>query len=114
MLQGVEWWHGAHGQAAIAWSLGNFVFKNRDPEKRRTGLLEASFARTAPDEAPALEALAFIPMTIDATTFRPRPATDVEARATARALSERSLSFGTTVAADGDRLVFEPGLGEAR
>lgn len=75
VLQGFEW----RGEAAIAWSLGNFVFANRDPDKRRTGLLEARFlpATSAPvgsgqRSAPRLIELAFTPMTIAPETFTPR------------------------------------------
>jgi poly-gamma-glutamate synthesis protein (capsule biosynthesis protein) len=83
VLQGFEW----RGDAAIAWSLGNFVFANRDPDKRRTGLLEARFASAmgaSPGDvastagAPRLVELAFTPMTIAPETFTPRLATPRE------------------------------------
>jgi len=104
VLQGIAWRETPHGEAAIAWSLGNFVFKNRDPEKRRTGLLEATFIASAADHPPLLHALAFTPMTIDATTFRPRPATRTEAAATARAIAERSTRFGVRVTTNAGKL----------
>ncbi len=40
VLQGITLRDGPHGRVPIAWSLGNFVFKNRDPDKRRTGILQ--------------------------------------------------------------------------
>lgn len=117
VLQGFTWRETPHGEAAIAWSLGNFVFKNRDPDKRRTGLLEATFITSAADRPPTLDALAFIPMTIDARTFRPRPATAAEAAATARALAERSERMRVHVRAAPDRIALHhagPSVDEAQ
>jgi len=106
VLQGVEWRDGPHGRAAIAWSLGNFVFKNRDPDKRRTGLLEVVVTRRDGDGVARVSEVALRPMTIDVRTFRPRRATAGEADEHARVMAKRSAPFGTVVQRDGERLVF--------
>lgn len=105
VLQGASW----RGDGAIAWSLGNFVFTNRDPDKRRSGVLVASFTPGARDEPPRLAALALAPVTIDRRTLRPRPATTREARDHLTTLGARSRPFGTSVHLDArGLLVFEP------
>jgi len=104
VMQGVELRTGPYGPAAIAWSLGNFVFRNSDPDKRRSGIFEATFTRTA--TAPALSAASLTPMTIDARTFAPREATAREVEQHLAAMTKRSQPFGTTVRLAGGRLEF--------
>lgn len=104
VLQGVEW----RGGSAIAWSLGNFVFRNRTPDKRMTGLLLARFEPDRDGGAPALTTLKLMPMTIDPRTFRPRPAIAKETREHLEVLTARSRSFGTEVSLTEGVLRFRP------
>lgn len=95
VLQGFEW----RGATPIAWSLGNFVFSNREPKKRWTGMLVATFTEGR------VAALAFEPMTIDPRTFRPVPS---DARAAAKRLAALSSARVTVDAGDGKRLLIAP------
>lgn len=99
VLQGVELRRaspdasGARLQA-IAWSLGNFVFRNRTPEKRQTAVLHATLHLDG--TRLELEALALLPVHSDRALL-PRPATRPEAAAIARLIAERSDRYGTGV-----------------
>jgi poly-gamma-glutamate capsule biosynthesis protein CapA/YwtB (metallophosphatase superfamily) len=104
VLQGVSF----RADGAIAWSLGNFVFTNRTPEKRRSGMLEATLAKSDAGP-PQLERLVLVPVTIDAATLRPRPATERERRDHLATLSARSRPFGTRVELVADAIVFSRG-----
>ncbi|PKN56224.1 MAG: hypothetical protein CVU56_17355 [Deltaproteobacteria bacterium HGW-Deltaproteobacteria-14] len=95
VLQGVEW----RGDAAIAYSLGNFVFTNRTPLKRQTGVLAV---RLSGDDPPRLLEVALVPAIIRVPGFAPTPATPREAGAIAEALTTASRPFKTRVALDPD------------
>ncbi len=98
VLQGITFRDGPQGRVPIAWSLGNFVFKNRDPDKRRTGILQLTLGATGID-------VAMLPVTIDVRTFRPRPATAQEAAEHLVVMTKRSP--GTKVTLVSGRLRFE-------
>lgn len=85
---------------AIAWSLGNFVFRNRTPEKRQTAILHATLAVNG--SRLTLEQLALLPVHSDRELL-PRPATRQEAAAIARLIAERSDRYdtGVTLTPDG-------------
>lgn len=95
VLEGVELGDGARG--AIAYSLGNFLFRNVDADKRRSGILEATLVKDL-DGRPRLAGLALRPVTIDGATWLPRLATPSEAAETARVMADRSRPFGTKAA----------------
>ena len=95
VLQGVEW----RGGAAIAYSLGNFVFTNRTPLKRQTGVLTV---RLSGDTPPRLVDVALVPAVIRVPSFAPTPATPREASAIAEALTAASRPFGTRVTVEPD------------
>ncbi|TNF29777.1 MAG: CapA family protein [Deltaproteobacteria bacterium] len=101
VLQGVEW----RGDAAIAYSLGNFVFTNRTPLKRQTGVLAV---RLSGDSPPRLEEIALLPAHIRVPSFAPTPATPSEAAALRDALADYSRPFETRVDLVDDRIVFRP------
>lgn len=99
VLQGVELRREAPGSPgsrpqAIAWSLGNFVFRNRTPEKRQTAILHATLRVN--DSRLTLEQLALLPVHSDRELL-PRPATRREAESIARKVAERSARYGTGV-----------------
>lgn len=85
---------------AIAWSLGNFVFRNRTPEKRQSAILHATLRVN--DSRLTLEDLALLPVHSDRELL-PRPATGPEAAAIARLIGERSARYGAkaTLTPDG-------------
>jgi len=101
VLQGVEW----RGEAAIAYSLGNFVFTNRTPLKRQTGVLSV---RLTGDDPPRLAEVALLPAVIRVPSFAPTPATAAETIALRDALRDASRAFGTRVEVHDGRLVFLP------
>ncbi|MCC6622194.1 MAG: CapA family protein [Deltaproteobacteria bacterium] len=112
VLEGVALPHDP-GDAVVAYSLGNFLFVNRDADKRRSGVLEVTIspgALAGPGAQgatrPVITRVALAPVTIDARTYLPRPATDAEARQTVKVLADRSRPFGTRVDWDGARVVF--------
>lgn len=92
VLHGVELIPTPHGGAAIAWSLGNFLFKNRTPEKRMSGVLKARLEQHGADLSLAGTELL---LTHSDESLRPRPATSREAQAIARLVTARSRAFGT-------------------
>jgi poly-gamma-glutamate synthesis protein (capsule biosynthesis protein) len=83
---------------AIAWSLGNFVFRNRTPEKRQSGVLRLTLS-TPTSGRPSLTHLELLPTHSDKALL-PRPATTPEARAIAALITDRSQRFGTRTAFD--------------
>jgi len=83
---------------AIAWSLGNFVFRNRSPEKRQSGVLRATLT-TPTSGRPTLDGLELLPTHSDKALL-PRPATTIEARAIATLVTDRSQRFGTRATFD--------------
>jgi poly-gamma-glutamate synthesis protein (capsule biosynthesis protein) len=99
VLQGVELREGA----AIVYSLGNFVFVNREPVKRRTGVLAV---RLTEDEVPRLAEVAILPAIIGVADFAPRPASGNDKEAIVARLESGSRRFGTVVRDLGDRVVF--------
>jgi hypothetical protein len=108
VLEGVEFSTGG----AIAYSLGNFVFKNTPEydhvDKRRSGILEAVLEKGPGDARARLKELAVVPVTLDPQTFRPRVSKEGPERDdVVQVLTERSAPFGTKARLDGDRLVFE-------
>jgi poly-gamma-glutamate capsule biosynthesis protein CapA/YwtB (metallophosphatase superfamily) len=98
VLQGVE----RRGDAVIVYSLGNFVFVNRAPEKRRTGVLSV---RLSPDDA--LSEVALLPGVIHPSRFTPEPATAEQRQDLVSRLSEYSSRFGVVAVETGDRITFE-------
>ena len=98
VLQGLELRkttaNGAPRLQAIAWSLGNFVFRNRTPEKRQTAVLHATLRQN--DSRLELDALSMLPVHSDRELL-PRPASPREAQAIARTIRERSARYGTEV-----------------
>ena len=100
VLQGIE----RRADAAIAYSLGNFVFANRDPIKRRTGVLAI---RLTEDSPPRLAEVALLPAVISAVDFVPRPATQIERGEIHERMAAGSKRFGTVVREVGDRLIFD-------
>lgn len=99
VLQGIE----RRGEAVIAYSLGNFVFTNRTPEKRMTGVLEAT-VRLARG-APALAEVAFVPAMIDVATFAPAPATGKARAAVVARMTTLSAALGAHLDDRGGRLL---------
>jgi poly-gamma-glutamate capsule biosynthesis protein CapA/YwtB (metallophosphatase superfamily) len=93
VLQGVELRRGARLQA-IAWSLGNFVFRNRTPEKRQTAILRATLSLTR--DRLTLSTLALLPVHSD-DGLLPRPARPSEAKAITRRIADLSERYGTLV-----------------
>lgn len=104
VLQGIEW----RGGSAIAYSLGNFMFVNRDLDKRSAGILQARLAR-GPDGHPRLAALALLPTVTALATFAPAPATGSEIARIATLMTTRSRTWQTRVVRTGSTLTFEPG-----
>lgn len=103
VLQGVEYYKGK----PIAYSLGNFVFTNRTPAKRETGVLSVQLTRTGPTR---LTKLALLPATIAIRGgFVPKPSTDKQRRETADHLREWSEPFGTQVELRDEGIIFSPG-----
>ena len=103
VLQGVEFYRGV----PIAYSLGNFVFTNRTPAKRETGILSVRVSNKAPF---VVQEFALLPATIAIHGgFVPRLSTTKEREATHQHLNEWSRPFGTRVRAEGRALIFEPG-----
>lgn len=100
VLQGVELRKGLRLQA-IAWSLGNFVFRNRTPEKRQTAVLHLTLTKEG--ERLVLAQLSLLPVHSDKDLL-PRPATPREAQAITRLIAERSERYGTHVTLSGDRI----------
>ena len=101
VLQGVEHYRGA----PIVYSLGNFVFTNRDPDKRETGLLSVRMTTRGPA---AVTELALVPAVIDPRGFFPRPARPRERARTVERLRRWSRRLNTRVKAIDDRAVFSP------
>lgn len=89
VLQGIE----RRGDAAIAYSLGNFVFTNRTPVKRMTGVLEAR-VRLGPGGAVALDEVAFLPAMIALPSMSPAPAKGGERAAVVARLTALSAALG--------------------
>ncbi len=83
---------------AIAWSLGNFVFRNRTLEKRQSGVLRLALS-TPTSGRPTLTHLELLPTHSDKTLL-PRPAKGSEARAIAALVTDRSQRFGTRTTFD--------------
>ena len=104
--------HEWRGGAAIAYSLGNFMFVNRDPDKRSAGILQAHLTRGA-DGRPQLVSLALTPTVTALATFAPAPARGRDAERIATLMTKRSGRWQTRVVQTGDTLVFEPGQAPA-
>ncbi len=99
VLQGVELRNGA----AIAYSIGNALFSNRDPDKRRSGVLAVTLTG---DSSLTLSELALWPAEIHPGDFTLRPATEKQRTATLARLRTTSAPFGTRVEERDGRLVF--------
>ena len=104
VLQGIEW----RGGSAIAYSLGNFMFVNRDLDKRSAGILHAGLAR-GPDDRPRLTTLALTPTVTDLVTFAPALATPRDAERIAALLAARSRPWQTRIARAGNTLAIHAG-----
>ncbi|MFT7578796.1 MAG: poly-gamma-glutamate capsule biosynthesis protein CapA/YwtB (metallophosphatase superfamily) [Myxococcota bacterium] len=102
VFQGVEF----YGGGAIAYSLGNFVFTNRTPAKRRTGVLTAE---VTPGPQGQLRRLALHPSVISVRGFFPKRATAREAADLRERLTEYSAPWGTKVSLEDGLIVFRPG-----
>lgn len=101
VLQGVEL---APDEAPIVYSLGNFLFINKKLDKRRSGILDVTLV--VRDGHLALDTLTMRPMIIDASSYRPRPASAAEAADTTATLRARSAELGTDVSLVDGHLVF--------
>jgi hypothetical protein len=112
VLQGIE----RHGRAAIAYSLGNFLFENTHEVPRLTGVLRARF-----DARRCLEALTFHPAYIKRTPSKhPVPATGGQGKLVRARMTTLSQSFETSFEQKGedllltdfpcDRIAGKPGL----
>lgn len=101
VLQGLAW----RGGAAIAYSLGNFVFTNRTLAKRETGVLAVTLSDTTP---PRLLEVSFEPALIALPSFSPRPATPREAEAIGGRLAAWSAALGAKTAREGGRVRLLP------
>ncbi|MFT5435366.1 MAG: poly-gamma-glutamate capsule biosynthesis protein CapA/YwtB (metallophosphatase superfamily), partial [Myxococcota bacterium] len=99
VLQGVEF----YGKGAIAYSLGNFVFTNRNPNKRETGMLSIRLPKAGPVR---LLELAFVPAMIQTRGFFPKLSTPKQRRRTLGRFASWSKRFGTRVVERDERLVF--------
>lgn len=104
VLQGVEFRTvpGCTGpcRAAIAYSLGNFVFWNRDPRKRESGVLRVTLGRGG------LESVSLLPVILDPRDCVPRDATPAQARDLTARVADYSAPFGTRVTLEEGRIVF--------
>ncbi len=89
--------------AAIAYSLGNFVFWNRDPRKTETGVLSVRLSAKG-----ALERLALRPARISGPNLRPKPVVGADAERFLTRVAPYSEPFGTRVTLSGGVLLFEP------
>ena len=100
VLQGVEFYKGK----PIAYSLGNFVFTNRTPAKRETGVLSVQLPRTGPVR---LLRFALLPATVSIRDgFVPKPSTDKQRQQTFAHLKAWSAPFGTRVRLEGNAITF--------
>jgi poly-gamma-glutamate capsule biosynthesis protein CapA/YwtB (metallophosphatase superfamily) len=99
VLQGVEFYK----KGAIAYSLGNFVFTNRNPDKRETGMLAVRLSKTGPVRR--LE-FAFVPAMIQTRGFFPKLSTPKQRRRTLGRFAAWSKRFGTRVVERGARIIF--------
>lgn len=96
VLQGIE----RHGRAAIAYSLGNFLFENTNEIPRLTGVLRARF-----DARRCLEQLTFHPAYIKRTPSKhPVPATGGLGKLVRARMTTLSAALETTFEAKGDDL----------
>ena len=96
VLQGIE----RHGDGAIAYSLGNFLFENTNAVPKLTGVLRARF-----DERRCLEALTFHPAYIKRTPSKhPAPATEGMGKQVRKRMTDLSARMGTEFTASGEDL----------
>jgi poly-gamma-glutamate synthesis protein (capsule biosynthesis protein) len=98
VLQGVEYYRGA----AIAYSLGNLVFRNPRPMTFPTGVLVATLTRSP---SPELVSLELVPAYIDRQTYTPHPAGS-RARRMRRNLARMSRPLGTHLELANGRIRF--------
>lgn len=99
VLQGVEF----RGDAAIFYSLGNFVFSNPTPIKRRAGVL---WARFEPGPETRLDSVELLPTYIERRGYLPVPSSGNHARETFEMMKTFSAGFGTKVEMVEGRLRF--------
>lgn len=87
VLQGIE----RHGDGAIAYSLGNFLFENTNAIPKLTGVLRARF-----DERRCLETLTFHPAFIKRTPSKhPAPATEGMGKQVRKRMTDLSARMAT-------------------
>jgi len=98
VLQGVEF----RGESAIAYSLGNLVFRNPRPNTFPTGVLRATVDLTP---EPRLTSLELVPAYIDRETYTPHPA-GARSRRMTRRLGQMSRHLGTRVELVNGRIRF--------
>ena len=102
VLQGVEYYRGV----PIAYSLGNFVFTNRTPDKRETGIFSVKLSSSVPSR---VVQVGLIPATIAIRGgFVPRLSTESESQRTERRLREWSRPWGTRVGIEHGVVIFKP------
>jgi poly-gamma-glutamate capsule biosynthesis protein CapA/YwtB (metallophosphatase superfamily) len=96
VLQGIE----RHGDGAIAYSLGNFLFENTNAVPKLTGVLRARF-----DARRCLEALTFHPAYIKRTPSKhPAPATEGMGKQVRKRMTDLSARLGTELETSGEDL----------
>ena len=101
VLQGVE----HHGDAAIVYSLGNFLFANPSPDTRRTGIL---LVEVEPGAARPLRQVELLPVISSVGRLAPAPSGSREVRELLRRMRTWSTPLGTQVERVGYRLRFSP------
>ncbi len=96
VLQGIE----RHGDGAIAYSLGNFLFENTNAVPKLTGVLRARF-----DERRCLNVLTFHPAYIKRTPSKhPAPATEGMGKQVRKRMTDLSARMDTTFENTGEDL----------
>ncbi len=97
VLQGIE----RHGNGAVAYSLGNFLFENTNAVPRLTGVLRVRFAADR-----CLDTLTFHPAYIKRTPSKhPAPATGQIGHQVRERMTRLSAALGTSLERDGEDLV---------
>jgi len=105
VLQGVEFYHGG----LIAYSLGNYIFDQRNGKPRQSALLfvKLRLASSSPVRPSSVEVDSVSILPLEIVDNRPRPAA-LQAKAILKRLARLCRRIGTAAAVEGRRLLLAP------